>query len=428
MSLGWAAEAAPAGGMDAVQKLIEQRMQMARDAEVVRSNMAHEQQAKDQLTETTALRTATQADTQATHRAATADKQADMFPRDTPVGPADQQNWKSSGLGGLLRTRPLDATPLPAATVPAMVGGLSTPPGGETAPAPGGPAVMGTLQATQIPTTPVPGQPGDALSIPTQKNQLAEAELGRKTDATNDTIAARTSENQQRQLDRETLARLTASLRPSPQPQMFVNPADGTQHAVMFQNGRAVEIPLPTSGLQKVGGAGSKDPAAIQQQRHNATNVLSHVADIEAEAQKINQLGLMGPVGGRWGDFMAGTIGAGELAAGNPEAAELLGEFRTDVGLLKSGMAMVHGGARGGGSTGMAARMDALISSKTMDLPLFLGATKTFKKWLKTYAEDGKDGGGGGTVAMTAPDGRALDVPPDKVAAMEAAGAKRVAK
>lgn len=422
MSLGWAAEAAPAGGMDAVQKLIEQRMQMARDAEVVRANMAHEQQAKDQLTETTALRRDTFNVGEATRRAGVADKQADMFPEDTPIGPADQKNWKTAGLGGLLRTRPLDAAPLPAATVPAMTGGLS---GGETAPA-GGPAVTGTLQATQIPTTPVPGQPGDALSIPTEKNRLAQAELERKTQTSQDTLDARTNENVQRQLDRVELAKLTAGMRPSPQPQIFVNPADGTQHAVMFKNGVATEIPLPSSGLQKVGGAGSKDPAAVQQQRHNAKNVLSHVAEIESEAQQIDKLGLMGPLGGRWGDFMAGTIGAGELAAGNPQAAELLGEFRTDVGLLKSGMAMVHGGARGGGSTGMAARMDALINAKTMDLPLFLGSTKTFKKWLSTYAEDDKPGGGGGTVKMTAPDGRPLDVPPDKVEDMEAHGAKRV--
>ncbi len=127
-------------------------------------------------------------------------------------------------------------------------------------------------------------------------------------------------------------------------------------------------------------------PAALQQQRTNATNVLSHVRDVEREADEINKLGLMGPVGGRWADFMAGRIGAGELAAGDPQKAELLGAFRTDVGLLKSGMAMVHGGARGGGSIGMAARMDALINADKMDLPLFKGATSSFRKWLTQYA------------------------------------------
>ena len=54
--LGWAAEAAPEGGMDAVSKLIEQRMEMARNAETVRSNMARETEAAARLKEDTAYR------------------------------------------------------------------------------------------------------------------------------------------------------------------------------------------------------------------------------------------------------------------------------------------------------------------------------------------------------------------------------------
>lgn len=182
MSLGWAAEAAPAGGMDAVQKLIEQRMQMARDAEVVRSNMAREQQAKDQLTETTGLRRDTQQAAAYNTEGAQADKQADLLPGDSPLGPADQSKWQTHGLGGLLKTRPLDATAptTPAPVVPSLTGGMSTQ-GGVTAPVPGGPAVTGMLATLPQPAdTPVPGQPGDMLTIPTQKNQIALAEQDRK--------------------------------------------------------------------------------------------------------------------------------------------------------------------------------------------------------------------------------------------------------
>lgn len=144
------------------------------------------------------------------------------------------------------------------------------------------------------------------------------------------------------------------------------------------------------------------DGAQTATQKKNATNVLAHIADIEQEAEQINKLGLMGPVGGRWSDFMSGKIGAGELAAGNPQAAELLGQFRSDVGLLKSGMAMVHGGARGGGSPAIMARMDALINANKMDLPLFKGATASFKKWLTQYAGKPEAGGGATSEKPTA--------------------------
>lgn len=179
--LGWAAESAPAGGMDAVQKLIEQRMQMARDAETVRSNMAREKQAADALAENTAYRHDMFAGEQATRDANVANKQAEMLPENSPVGPADQKKWQAAGIGGLLKTRPLDATaPTGAASVPSLTGGVSTT-GGVTAPVPGGPAVTGQLQAPAQPAdTPVPGAPGDALSIPTQGNQIKMAEQDRK--------------------------------------------------------------------------------------------------------------------------------------------------------------------------------------------------------------------------------------------------------
>ncbi len=132
--------------------------------------------------------------------------------------------------------------------------------------------------------------------------------------------------------------------------------------------------------------------ANVVTQRTNASNVRAHIAEINREAQQIDQLGLMGPVGGRWADFLAGRVGAGELAAGDPTKAKLLGKFRADVGLLKSGVAMVHGGSRGGGSPAIAARMDALINADHMDLPLFEGATSSFDEWLKTYEGPAKAG------------------------------------
>ncbi len=135
---------------------------------------------------------------------------------------------------------------------------------------------------------------------------------------------------------------------------------------------------------------GPTDSAAVKTQKTQATNVRVHIADISKQADEINKLGLMGPVGGRWAAFLTGKIGSAEIAA-TPEQQELLEEFRTNVGLLKSGMAMVHGGARGGGSVQIMHRMDALINADQMNLPLFKGALKSFDTWLKTYAGKGDD-------------------------------------
>lgn len=141
--------------------------------------------------------------------------------------------------------------------------------------------------------------------------------------------------------------------------------------------------------------------SASKTQAQNASNVMSHLDDIDHEVENIDKMGLLGPVGGRWADFLAGKIGSADIAA-SPDQQEALDEFRTDIGLLKSGMAMVHGGARGGGSIAMVQRMDALINAAQMNKPLLQGSLNSFRKWLKTYAEQGgadtgaPSGGSGG--------------------------------
>lgn len=401
MSLGWAAEAAPAGGMDAVQKLIEQRMQMARDAEVVRSNMAHEQQAKDTLTENTALRRDTFGAQQADRDISTAATLGKSYSPGDDV--TAQAPLLARGAQGPNMSKPA-YTPMPAAAPPP---GIADPTQDQTAPMPaatgGGPYVpdspaLGGAPVTKRITWLGTPQEREAKRKETEADAFVrglppgsdqndaeyQLRLGHARPPDRDEVA------RQKQADTQENLRLAASLRPAPSSVSIYNGADGPQ-LVDKRKGTATPVTNASDGSVVKG----KDPAAVEQQRHNAVNVLSHVNDIESEAQQIDKLGLMGPVGGRWADFMAGTIGAGELAAGDPDKARLLGKFRTDVGLLKSGMAMVHGGARGGGSTGMAGRMDMLMNAKTMDLPLFLGSTDAFKGWLQQYAGDKKESGGG---------------------------------
>jgi|SRR5262245_1881355 len=117
-----------------------------------------------------------------------------------------------------------------------------------------------------------------------------------------------------------------------------------------------------------------------------AKEILPHMPEIQDEAKRLAQLNLLGPIGGRWRDFMAGKIGAGELAGGSTEAAELIGKFRTNAGLLKTAVARAHGGARGGGSPTMLEHMNSLFGSDTADLSTLTGELSAFTDWMQGYS------------------------------------------
>jgi hypothetical protein len=156
-----------------------------------------------------------------------------------------------------------------------------------------------------------------------------------------------------------------------------------------LDTGEVSVLPMPD-------GAGYKPSAQTAAQGHLAKKVIGHLDAVQTMAQQVDKLGLMGPIGGRWADFAAGKIGDSDMLnilshdIGRPlsdQEKQLVGRFRSNVGLLKSGMAMVHGGARGGGSPEMAKRMDGLINANRMDINLFLGATEGFRDWLGSYAD-----------------------------------------
>lgn len=134
-------------------------------------------------------------------------------------------------------------------------------------------------------------------------------------------------------------------------------------------------------------------PQQVTTRADNARRVGSHMNDIMSEAATLDKAGLFGPIAGRWSDFAADKWGSandiGQILGRpvTPQEEELISEFRADVGLLKSGMAMVHGGSRGGGSIEMNRRFDAYMNNNHMDLNHFLGASKSFQKWLSKYAD-----------------------------------------
>lgn len=109
-----------------------------------------------------------------------------------------------------------------------------------------------------------------------------------------------------------------------------------------------------------------------------AKSALTHIPTIEKEIAGLEKSGKLGPAMSRWGDFMAGTYGAGD-----PEFNAL----RTNIGLMDTAMGRVHGGARGGGSQVMLQHFKGMLSAKVMDPATLRSSLGVFKDWLGTYAD-----------------------------------------
>lgn len=147
------------------------------------------------------------------------------------------------------------------------------------------------------------------------------------------------------------------------------------------------------AGLAKAGTDLNKLTSQSRVMSETAKEILPHIGNVEAEAAQLDKLGLIGPIGGRWRDFVAGRIGAGELAGGNAENAKLIGKFKTDVGLLMTAVARAHGGARGGGSPAMLEHMKELMDAAGKDLPTFQGNLAGVRDWMQGYADMTATGG-----------------------------------
>jgi hypothetical protein len=84
----------------------------------------------------------------------------------------------------------------------------------------------------------------------------------------------------------------------------------------------------------------------------------------------------LGPVSGRWNDFMAGKVGSGD-----PDLVRL----RATIALLKTGTLRAHMGARGGQS--MLAYFDNLLNSSRMDAPTLKTSLNSISDFLQGYAD-----------------------------------------
>lgn len=151
---------------------------------------------------------------------------------------------------------------------------------------------------------------------------------------------------------------------------------------------QAVQSSLATAGVPL-----TKLTQQSRAQMETAREILPHITKIQQEAQELDQLGLMGPLAGKWRDIQANPQGAQRILAsiaGPGPNSQKVGKFMTDVGLMMTAVARAHGGARGGGSPAMLEHMKGIMDAQGKDLPTFLGNLDSAREWMEGYATQGQ--------------------------------------
>lgn len=111
---------------------------------------------------------------------------------------------------------------------------------------------------------------------------------------------------------------------------------------------------------------------------------LTHIDDAKEmiQAQSAN----LGPVYSRWRNFLTGTIGEGEKDL--EEQFKKFAPLRTNLALVRSALARVHGGARGGGSIAMLEYFNRYVmNTDIMDSDLLLSVLDVVGDWLDKYKD-----------------------------------------
>jgi hypothetical protein len=134
--------------------------------------------------------------------------------------------------------------------------------------------------------------------------------------------------------------------------------------------------------------------------RNVARTIEPKIEAVKEMAKQIDQMGLTGTLGGRWRKIVSGETAASDLSDLTPAQKQLVGKFATEAsGLLLSGIAMAHGGARGGGSPQLLEQIKQYLDPGNKDLNVYLGNLDGAKDFIHGYATMGqttKPAAGGG--------------------------------
>ncbi len=129
-----------------------------------------------------------------------------------------------------------------------------------------------------------------------------------------------------------------------------------------------------------------------KQMKETATTLLPMIDKVESLAKQLDQQGLMGTLGGRARNIAGVESAAADIQGLNPEQRKLIGEFASAGGLLITGIARAHGGARAGGSPQMIEHLSKLMDAKDKDINTFLGNLQGERDFMNAYANMGPSG------------------------------------
>lgn len=124
-------------------------------------------------------------------------------------------------------------------------------------------------------------------------------------------------------------------------------------------------------------------PAQTLAQQHSAAISLKEYPKLYDIIDTLDKQGQLGPVQSRKNTALT-TTGLDAWLM-NPQSAKNWTDFKGMLSLIKSNAAMVHGGARGGGSPEIAKRFDELVNPN-MSAQALRGGLNAFERWMTQYA------------------------------------------
>ncbi len=119
--------------------------------------------------------------------------------------------------------------------------------------------------------------------------------------------------------------------------------------------------------------------SSIRTQGQMSSALLDHVGKIGQEIASLGSEGKLGPLSGRFNEFMTGKVGSGDPA---------YTELRTDLGLFQTALMKAHVGSRG--SEMMMQHFQGLIDSGKMTPETLNAALSSIKGYLNTYVKEGQ--------------------------------------
>lgn len=112
----------------------------------------------------------------------------------------------------------------------------------------------------------------------------------------------------------------------------------------------------------------------VRNQALNANEMLPVFPRVNAQIDALDKAGKLGPIAGRWQDFLAGRVGAGD-----PEYAALA----SDISLLKGKVSQIHFGSNAGVQA--VQRFDKILGADKMDAPQLKASLGSLFKILSIY-------------------------------------------